>query len=217
MAIPVVEIFNSIEGEGIRSGRLCTFVRVAGCNLRCSYCDTAYSFDVKQATQMTVDQIYKQIEDLGCQLVTLTGGEPLLYEELYNDLLVRLLDDGYLVNIETNGAVDISKVNRRPGLMFTVDYTCPSSGMEDKMLLSNLANVYANDVLKFVVGSKNDLIAMNKVLKDNKIRAYIYISPVFGQIELQEIVEFMKDNKLFKATLQVQLHKIIWDPQERGV
>lgn len=218
MTIPIVEVFNSIEGEGVRSGKLCTFIRVAGCNLRCSYCDTTYSFNVEDAKQMTVEEIYEQVKELGCKTITITGGEPLLQGEL-NELVRKLLDCGCEINIETNGAIDINVVKRRlvDPLFFTIDWKCPSSGMNDRMLATNLKNALPRDVFKFVVGDKNDLIEMARIIKGHNIAAKIYVSPVFSKIELTEIVDFMKLNKLHNVILQVQLHKIIWDPSERGV
>lgn len=217
MTIPIIEIFNSIEGEGIRSGKLCTFIRIAGCNLRCSYCDTKYSFNVADATQMTVEQILEHVESYRCDLITLTGGEPLLNKEVINRLLPALLEHGYQVNVETNGSIDISTIERSHNLMFTIDWKSPSSGMEDKMLPTNLVNAARHDVIKFVVGDLNDLIAMNRVLKTYDIKAHVYVSPVFGNIELADIVQFMKDNRLNGVTLQIQLHKVIWPVDMRGV
>lgn len=216
--LPIVEIFLSIEGEGIRSGRLCTFIRVAGCNLRCSYCDTRYSFDVNNAKQMTIEQIMEQVNELGCKTVTLTGGEPLLYKET-GKLIEQLLKDGYKINVETNGSIDIDAIKRTPtdDLMFTIDWKSPSSKMEDKMQAINFKRATSRDVFKFVVGDTNDLIAMAYVLKGHPTRAHIYVSPVFGQIQLEDIVNFMKNNKFNGVTLQIQLHKLIWDPNKRGV
>lgn len=216
--IPIVEIFKSIEGEGIRSGRICTFVRVAGCNLRCSYCDTTYSFSVNDATQMTLQQIVEQVDNLDCKTVTITGGEPLLYNEV-TELINCLLAKGYNINVETNGSIDISLIKRRPTdkLMFTIDWKSPSSKMDSKMKAINFQKALPRDVFKFVVGDKNDLIQMAYVLKQHKTLAHIYVSPVFGKIQLVDIVDFLKTNKLHNITLQVQLHKLIWDPNERGV
>ena len=218
MTIPIVEIFKSIEGEGVRSGKICTFIRVAGCNLRCSYCDTTYSFDVASASQMTVEEIIEKVEELGCKTITITGGEPLLQGEM-NNLIRKLLDHNYHINVETNGAIDINVIKRRmiDDLMFTIDWKCPTSGMSDKMLATNLKNALPRDVFKFVVGDKNDLIEMARIIKGHNVAAKVYVSPVFGKIELSEIVDFMKINKLHDIVLQVQLHKIIWDPNERGV
>ena len=218
MTIPIVEIFLSIEGEGVRSGKLCTFIRTAGCNLRCSYCDTAYSFNVADAKQMTVEEICEQVKELGCKTITITGGEPLLQGEM-NELVQKLLDQRCDINIETNGSIDINVIKRRlvDSLFFTIDWKSLSSGMSEKMLATNFKNALPRDVFKFVVGDKNDLIEMARIIKEHHITAKLYVSPVFGKIELSEIVDFLKLNKLYNVILQVQLHKIIWDPNERGV
>ena len=133
MTIPIVEIFYSIEGEGVRSGKVCTFIRVAGCNLRCSYCDTTYSYDETKATQMTVDEIIEKVEFLDCPTVTITGGEPLINREVVDVLIRKLLDEGYDVNIETNGSVDINVVRRqlKDSLIFTIDWKSLSSKMSE--------------------------------------------------------------------------------------
>lgn len=219
MTIPIVEIFCSIEGEGVRSGLVCTFIRVAGCNLRCSYCDTTYSYDETKATQMTVDDIMEKVKFLDCSTVTITGGEPLINREVVDVLIRRLLDEGYYVNIETNGSVDINIVRRqiKDNLIFTIDWKSLSSKMSEKMLSVNFKNALYSDVFKFVVGDKNDLIEMARILKEYPTLARIYVSPVFGKIEPREIVEFLKLNKLHHVTLQLQLHKIIWPVDMRGV
>lgn len=215
MTIPIIEIFNSIEGEGIRAGKLCTFIRVAGCNLRCSFCDTTYSYE--DGTQMSVEQIIKRVKSLGCKLITLTGGEPLLREEVKEQLLPALLKEDYDVNIETNGSIFIGNIVFTPNVFVTMDWKSPSSGMLAKMCSDNLALLTERDVLKFVVGSDEDLRTMTKVLMNYDIKAQIYVSPVFGKIQMSDIVQFMKDNKLFNVRLQCQLHKIIWNPEKRGV
>lgn len=215
MTIPIIEIFNSIEGEGKRAGKLCTFIRTAGCNLRCSFCDTTYSYE--GGTQMSVEQIIKQVKSLGCKLITLTGGEPLLHKEVKEQLLPALLKEDYDINIETNGSIPLDNINKYPNLFVTMDWKSPSSGMLRHMNSDNLNRLKCWDVLKFVVGSQEDLQAMLTILNGYNINARIYVSPVFGKIQMSDIVQFMKDNKLFNVHLQCQLHKIIWDPEERGV
>lgn len=217
--IPVIEEFLSIEGEGSRAGRLCYFVRVAGCNLRCSYCDSTYSYDECNAEWKTVEQIFANLQKSQCDLITLTGGEPLLNEAVCKELLPMLIDYKKEVNIETNGSVDIERAHRTTfdKVMITMDWKSLSSGMSDKMRRENLELLQPRDVLKFVVGDRADLDAMYDVLKSNHIRAQVYISPIFGKIQMAEIVDFMKEKKMWDAKIQCQLHKIIWDPQERGV
>ena len=210
----VVEIFKSIDGEGIRAGFPVTFIRLEGCNLRCSYCDTKYSYENANYTEMTVDEIYNKVYKLGCKRITLTGGEPLIHEDV--DRLINILTfNGFQVNIETNGAVNIEPYVRRRNILITMDYKCPSSGMSDAMLLSNLDLLTRNDVIKFVVGNKEDLDTCRDLLKYTK--AQIFISPIFGKIEPKEIVEYMLEHDMQNCRVQLQIHKIIYEPDARGV
>ena len=217
----VVEIFESINGEGARAGQLAVFVRFAGCNLNCSYCDTKWANEENAPyTLMTTDEIYNRIKETGIKNVTLTGGEPLLREGI-KELLEKIATDEFLsCEIETNGSIDLKQfcdIPNRP--YFTMDYKLKSSGMEDKMLLSNFDVLDKNDVVKFVSSNREDLQKALYIIKKydltNKCR--VYISPVFGSINPEEIVDFMKENKLNNVNMQLQMHKIIWDPDKRGV
>lgn len=212
----VIEIFNSIDGEGKRAGELTTFIRLAGCNLQCPYCDTKYSWSDKDATEMSVLEIAEFVSRNGYTNVTITGGEPLIHPDI--KVLLRALSmKGCDVNVETNGSIDIDRF-RCPHVFFTVDYKCPSSGMEDKMCFSMFNKLRGEDVLKFVVGSRDDLQTARRVtqlLDDHS--CLIYISPVFGQIEPAEIVQFMQEHRMEDWRIQLQLHKFIWDPNKRGV
>lgn len=214
----VVEIFDSIDGEGKRTGELTTFIRLAGCNLNCSYCDTKYAQKFDEGTEMTISQIIDKVDSFHNKNVTLTGGEPIarLWIE---ELIMRLSMYGFNINIETNGSAILYQIPRFKNVFYTMDYKCPSSNMEEKMDLDNLEFLDKDDVLKFVVGSIEDLEKCRYILSMHNIKAQIYLSPVFKKIEPKEIVEFMKQNKdIFKnAKVQVQLHKIIWNPDERGV
>lgn len=210
----VVEIFKSIDGEGIRAGFPVTFIRLEGCNLRCSYCDTKYSYEEAEYSEMTVEEIYNKVYKLGCERVTLTGGEPLIHEDV-DKLVDRLTSDGFEVNIETNGSIDISTYIDMNNVLLTMDYKCPSSGMSNQMLLRNLKTLRRRDVLKFVVGNKEDLDTCRDLIKYT--RAQVFISPVFGEIELKEIVEYMLEHDMQDCRIQLQLHKYIWNPEERGV
>lgn len=214
----VVEIFDSIEGEGKRTGELATFIRLAGCNLRCSYCDTSYGLDFNQGDKMTITEIINTCKEFGNRNVTLTGGEPLA-RAFIGDLITELALNNFEVNIETNGSIPLYKAPKLKNVFYTMDYKCPSSEAEHKMDKENLEFLDKDDVLKFVVGSEIDLFKTLTILEEFNIKAQIYISPVFDKIKPVEIVNFMKQNKnIFKnAKVQVQLHKIIWDPNERGV
>lgn len=228
MKYNVVELFDSIDGEGIRTGQAVTFIRLAGCNLRCGYCDTLYAlFGEKEPcryTEMSLEEILQKVNPQ-YRRITLTGGEPLLHPGA--DLLVsRLLEDGYEVNIETNGALSLpdflTRIQKPQNLFFTVDYKLPSSKMEDKMLWENFTGLRPQDVVKFVVGSEEDvqkmLAVMGKMMPLYKKMPHIFIGTVYGDYPAQRLVETILSEPLLKdARYQVQLHKIIWDPEKRGV
>ena len=208
----VNEIFDSIEGEGKRAGSLVTFIRLTGCNLRCSYCDTQYAFN--EGELFSVSKIAEQVNR---HRVTITGGEPLMQDN------IRFLLDalhGHEVNIETNGSIDIEPFFCYPQVFFTVDYKCYTSCMSSAMLSKNFDILRKRDVLKFVIGSTIDLEQARRFYTKhyNVLRnRIIYVSPVFGQIEPVKIVEYIKENKLYNWRVQIQLHKVIWPPDTRGV
>lgn len=218
----VVEKFASINGEGKKSGQLAVFIRFAGCNLRCSYCDTmwANTGDVKYEV-MNSEEIYNYIKDTGINNVTLTGGEPLMQDNIKELLLFLSKDSSLDVEIETNGSVDIRGFldisQNSPRL--TMDYKLPGSNMESSMCLENLNNLRIFDTVKFVASNLYDLNKAKEVIEkyDLANKCSVYISPVFGSINPEEIVEFMKNNIMNNVNLQIQLHKIIWDPQKKGV
>lgn len=217
---PVAEKFVSINGEGKRAGELAVFIRFRGCNLRCSYCDTmwANSGDCP-AEMMSAEDIVSYVNKEGVKNVTLTGGEPLLQKNI--DMLVeKLMKNSHNVEIETNGSVSIKNLSEniyRPD--FTVDYKLPSSGMENFMITENYNYLTKNDVVKFVAGSLADLKKTAEIIKEFSLteKCLVYISPVFNKINPDGIVEFMKLKHLNKVRLQLQLHKFIWNPDERGV
>lgn len=214
----VVEIFGSIDGEGLRTGELATFIRLAGCNLRCSYCDTCYALKNSDGIEMTIDEILEKVKNIGYKNVTLTGGEPLIHKDI-DELIKALLENNYMINIETNGSIDISNLDKR--ILITMDYKTPASNEENKMNLANFNYLKENDVLKFVC-NRNDLPKVKEIIKNNNIKSYIYLSPIFNEIDPVELVDFLKelhkeniDTK--KIRVQIQLHKIIWSPDERSV
>lgn len=214
----VNEIFYSIDGEGIRTGELAIFIRLAGCNLNCSYCDTKYALKATSGTKMTIEEILKELKKYNCRNITLTGGEPLIHCQV-NNLIDELIKNNYKVNIETNGTVDITPYLNK--CLITMDYKLPSSNEEKKIKLENLEKLTENDVLKLVT-KESDFKKIEEILSNYKIKSYIYLSPIYGSIEPEKIVEFMKYlNKIKinteKMRVQVQLHKIIWNPEKRGV
>lgn len=220
MKYPIVEKFVSINGEGTRAGELAVFIRFRKCNLSCSYCDTRWAnTDDCAAEQLSPEQIAGYVYGTGVKNVTLTGGEPLLQEELYT-LIEMLAEQGNRVEIETNGSISIAGLSGkkcRPS--FTLDYKLPDSGMESAMELGNYNYLQAEDTVKFVSGSITDLERAVEIIEKYELtkKCSVYISPVFGKIEPADIVEFMKNKRLNGVKLQLQLHKFIWNPEERGV
>lgn len=218
----VVEIFKSIDGEGIRTGQIVTFIRLAGCNLRCCYCDTKYSFDKEQATEMSVQEILAKVKELGCSKITLTGGEPLIHDDTVALLLALGMND-YQVNIETNGSLDLTPFvllrNRYDlDMFFTVDYKTIYSKMNKQM--NEKSFIYLDcqkDIVKCVIANKEDFDDALSHLANLHKPFNIWMSPVFGEVEPADIVEWVKETKREDITVQVQLHKIIWDPNKKGV
>lgn len=213
----VNEIFGSIDGEGIRTGELATFIRLTGCNLRCRYCDTTYSFN--EGSLMTIENIINKVKEIGYKNITLTGGEPLLQKNSIK-LIDKLIEEEFNINIETNGAIDITPLLDK-NVIITLDYKTGSSNMNSQMILSNLEKLREKDVLKFVC-NKEDLKDIKRVLKQYNIKSYIYLSPIYKEIEPCKLVDFLKilHGEHFntdKIRIQVQLHKIIWNPNMRGV
>lgn len=218
----IVELFSSIDGEGIRTGKLVTFIRTYGCDLRCSYCDSMYALEGTDYTEMDISTILNKCKELKNKCITLTGGEPLIHKDV--DILIKeLLKDGYEVNIETNGATDISKfITDSEKLFFTIDYKTPFSKMENKMCMDNFyKHVRPNDVVKFVCANEEDLDVMRNIAINMKNSLsnlpHIFVSPVFGEIEPVKLVEYIKKYDLQDVRVQLQIHKLIWEPTMKGV
>lgn len=220
------EIFSSIDGESKRAGELATFVRSVGCNLACFWCDTKYSWGTEPTNrQMTIPEIVEECKKLGNHNITFTGGEPLLQKDS-DELIVALARAGFEVSIETNGAVDFTVrdwfIDNNPSVWVCADFKCPTSGQTAKMLpLETFSKLRPQDVLKFVVGSQEDLsTALNVMttLRANGCDCYFYLSPVFGMIEYADIIDFMKKHGLqHKIRFQLQIHKFVWNPTARMV
>ena len=220
MSFKVVEIFESINGEGMRAGELAVFVRMKGCNLSCNYCDTMWANEADcEFEEMTADRIVERVKKSGIKNVTLTGGEPLLQKDA--DKLLKLFSDekDIRVEIETNGSVNLSPFLKYENTSFAMDYKLPESDMEKYMDLENFKILRKKDTLKFVASSVNDLKKAKDIIEKYDLidRVNIIFSPVFGKIELTDIVDFLKDNKLNDVRMQLQMHKFIWAPDERGV
>ncbi|WP_296959679.1 putative 7-carboxy-7-deazaguanine synthase QueE [uncultured Dialister sp.] len=214
----VTEIFDSIDGEGKRTGYMAVFLRLAGCNLRCSYCDTAYSLTLEDTEEaLTEEEVLSRIRAYPWKRVTITGGEPMLHP--LHHLCEVLGEEGYDINIETNGAVPLWR-ERPEGVFYTMDFKCSGSGMKSYMNLDNFKLLTGKDVLKFVVSSEEDLHEMKEIVNHRFSSAHhpeFFVSPVWGRIEPAELVEYVRKNRLQDVRVQVQLHKIIWDPDRRGV
>ncbi|NRF90823.1 radical SAM protein [Paenibacillus frigoriresistens] len=221
--IPMVEIFETVEGEGTRAGFPTVFVRLFGCNLRCTWCDTKYSYPPAEAENvMTLAEIISKVETYRSRHICLTGGEPLLYGEkslALIDALAELeqVDD---LHIETNGAIDLAPFVERvasPKVRYIMDFKLPDSGEMGQMILSNLALLREQDELKFVIGSEHDFRTAVEVLEQHPTKALPMFSPVWETMPPRKLVELMLDAGLSKVKLNMQLHKIIWDPAMRGV
>jgi 7-carboxy-7-deazaguanine synthase len=215
LSLTVNEVFYSIQGESSFAGRPCVFIRLTGCNLRCSYCDTRYAYE--EGTEMELDSIMDQVSSCRCPLVEITGGEPLIQEDT-PQLIRRLLERNFRVLLETNGSQNIQRVDDR--CIKVVDMKCPSSGMEARNDLENLNRLGSGDELKFVIGNRMDFEYAKGVLEE--FRKYfptmtpVHFSPVFGELEPKLLAQWILEEHL-EVRLQLPLHKILWDPNQRGV
>jgi 7-carboxy-7-deazaguanine synthase len=210
--LKVNEIFYSIQGESTYAGYPCVFVRLMGCNLRCSYCDTRYAYD--EGRDMALPEIAGQIETYACTLVEITGGEPLLQPRT-PDLINLLLEKGFHVLLETNGTKDIGPVDRR--CIKILDIKCPSSGEHFQNRMENLNRITDSDEIKFVIGDRADYDYAVSVIRTAGLKTNpIHFSPVFGRLNPKILAEWMLKDRL-KARLNLQLHKYIWPPDMRGV
>jgi len=212
--LTVNEIYHSIQGESTWMGRSCVFVRLTFCDLRCNYCDTEYAF--YEGRKQTLKEIVNKVSAFRCSLVEITGGEPLLQKSVL-PLMSILCDSGYTVLLETSGAHDISKVD--PRVHRIMDLKTPGSGEVDKNLWSHVDHLTPRDEVKFVMGSREDYEwSREKVQRYNlpsRCHAVLF-SPIFGRIDPRQIVEWILADKL-DVRFQLQMHKFIWSPTQRGV
>lgn len=208
----ITEIFHSIQGESTHAGRPCTFVRLAGCNLRCVWCDSEYTFT--GGTKMSIDDVMARVAGYGCKLVEVTGGEPLAQGEAF-DLITRLADDGYEVLIETSGSIDITPVDRRAKII--LDFKCPGSGEVAKNRWENLDHLRPHDEIKFVIADRNDYEWARRVVEERKLDRWVVLfSPVWGVMDMKQLAEWMLADRV-PARFQTQLHKHIWGADVKGV
>jgi 7-carboxy-7-deazaguanine synthase len=212
----VVEIFKSIEGEGIRMGIPTTFVRFNGCNLKCTYCDSKYANGL-EFTCMSSEEIFHQITKLGLDDITFTGGEPLISGLDFILWFINIMNGEVRINIETNGSIDIKPVINKVGTFVTMDYKSLSSGQSLKMRDKNLELLREQDVLKFVVADKYDLDQLVKVLLTYKPPCHIFVNPIFNTISLMELANFVLDHSYLNLRMGIQLQKVIWPINMRGV
>ncbi len=212
--LTVNEIFFSIQGESSHAGRPCVFVRLTGCDLRCTWCDTTYAFEEGQ--KLAVDEVASAVERFGCRLVEITGGEPLRQADVY-PLMDRLLASGRTVLLETGGHVDISRVPK--SVVKVVDVKCPGSGESESTDLNNLRRLAPHDEVKFVIGDRVDYEFARNVVRQHAVDSHcaaVLFSPVHGALDPTTLSEWILADRL-PVRVQIQLHKYLWDPDRRGV
>ncbi|MCU1290934.1 MAG: putative Radical-activating enzyme radical superfamily [Acidobacteria bacterium] len=215
MDLRITEIFLSIQGESSHAGRPCSFVRLTGCPMRCAWCDSVYTFT--GGTRMSFDEIFAQLKAFDCNLVEVTGGDPLAQKNVY-PFITKLLDEGYEVLIETGGFFSIENVDRRAKII--LDVKCPASGESERNCWANLEILNPEkDEVKFVIADVDDWLYARRVIEkydlENRAKELL-ISPVFGIENLKAIAESVAQSKL-KVRLNLQLHKYIWGADVHGV
>ena len=212
----VTEIFRSIQGESTHAGRPCSFVRLTGCPMRCVWCDSEYTFTGGE--HVSVDDVMRQVRAYGCQLVEVTGGEPLAQKDAL-ELIRRLCDEGFEVLIETGGFVSTEGVDERAKII--LDVKCPASGEAERNHWPNLERLRADrDEVKFVVADRADWEFARRVVEEYELekRALaVLVSPVWGETDLKELADLVSQSGLKNVRMQLQLHKYIWGPEVHGV
>lgn len=212
--LTVNEIFHSIQGESTHAGRPCVFVRLTACDLRCSWCDTAYAFH--EGSKMSVDDVLEKVRAYDCEVVEITGGEPLLQRDVY-PLMERLLAEGRMVMLETGGHRSVGSVPA--GVHRIIDVKCPGSGESEKNCWENLDVLRPTDEVKFVIKDRGDYEYARQVVRARTLHekcAAVLFSPVHGVMDNRELAEWILADRL-PVRLQLQAHKYIWDPSTRGV
>ncbi|MBC8213319.1 MAG: radical SAM protein [Candidatus Marinimicrobia bacterium] len=213
MILNINEIFYSIQGESTHAGKPCIFIRLAKCNLRCSYCDTGYAYE--DGSALKIDEILNKIGEYNCKLVEITGGEPLLQENVVF-LMKQLISNNYTVLLETNGSISTTIVPRE--VIKFVDFKCPSSKMDNNNLWSIIDELQPHDEVKFVIGNVDDYEwTKSKLIEYNLLdKCTVLLAPVFKTISPKLLASWILEDNL-DCRLQLQLHKIIWDHKTRGV
>jgi 7-carboxy-7-deazaguanine synthase len=207
------EIFYSIQGESTFSGKPCIFVRTTYCNLRCTYCDTKYSY--YEGEEKTISEILEKVKEFPCKLIELTGGEPLLQEDI-NELAIKLLSLGYTVLCETSGSLNIDKLDRR--VYRIVDIKTPDSGEEAKNDYKNLERLSEKDELKFVICSRQDYLWAKEMVIEKKLtdKNTVLFSAEHENMNQRELAEWILEDGL-SVRFQTQIHKLLWPNVERGI
>lgn len=210
----LTEIFRSVQGESSLAGLPTTFIRTARCNLRCHWCDTTYSFG--RGTPWSLESIVAKTQEFGCKAVCVTGGEPLLQQEVL-PLMTKLCDQGHVVSLETGGSLPIQNVD--PRVRTILDIKCPGSGMADKNHWENLKHLRPHDEVKFVIVNRSDYDYAKDVCEKNNLwtrETPLLFSPAFNDLEAKQLVGWMLEDKIW-ARLNLQLHKFVWSPETKGV
>jgi 7-carboxy-7-deazaguanine synthase len=209
----ITEIFYSIQGESSYVGHPCVFVRVTGCPLRCTWCDTEYAF--YGGNEVSLDELLAKVKSYGCKLVEVTGGEPLAQPETL-PLVRKLCEAGHTVLVETSGAIDISPLDERAHVI--LDVKCPGSAMTDRMHWQNLAKLTMKDEVKFVLADRKDYDWAREIIERYALtdKCPVLMSPVFGSLGPRQLAEWMLADRL-PVRFQLQVHKFIWAPDMRGV
>ena len=214
--LKVSEIFTSIQGESTYAGLLCQFIRLSGCNLRCSYCDTLYAQEFSSGTDMELDRIVQTAIQSGVNLVEITGGEPMTQKET-PELCEKLIDMGFTVLVETNGSLPVSALPRKA--VKILDCKTPSSGESLKMDFTNFSVIDRKDEIKFVLKDYEDYVWAKGIIEKYKLAELtpnILFSPVWGTMNLEDLASWIVRDRI-PVRLNIQLHKIIWGPDKKGV
>ncbi len=211
--LKVNEIFLSIQGEGTRAGRPCVLIRLTGCNLTCKWCDTQYA--ANEGELMPLGDIMETVRQFGCNMVELTGGEP-LHQPHATTLLTNLCDEGFETLVETNGSIDISDID--PRVIRIVDFKCPSSGESDNICPTNAKHLAPQDEVKFVIADRNDYEFARQLVQAESLadKCTVTFSPVATELSPANLAEWILHDSV-DVRLGLQLHKIIWPDKDRGV
>lgn len=211
----ITEIFYSIQGESSYAGLPCAFVRLTWCNLRCAWCDSEYTFT--GGTEMSVDEVLERVRGYGCRLVEVTGGEPLVQKRECTELVRRLCDEGFTVLVETGGSLEASVLDSRA--IRILDVKCPGSGEAERNFWPNLERLNPQDEIKFVIKERADFDYALAVIEKYRLEQRapsVLMSPVWGAVEWKDLAEWMLQSGV-RARLQLQMHKLIWGPDTKGV